>query len=73
MRRTLPARRSGRPARGGYRGGPVEIDRVAAPSGNMEALDKQFWLGTPRAGMVVTFWSLPLPPWRSHGPHAHGI
>jgi hypothetical protein len=51
----------------------VEIDRVAAPSGNMEALDKQFWLGTPRAGMVVTFWSLPLAPWRSHGPHAHGI
>ena len=27
------------------------------PSGNMEVLGKQFWLGTGRAGMMVTFWA----------------
>jgi transposase InsO family protein len=40
-----------------YDGGPVEFDRVVPPSGNMEVLGKQFWLGTPRAGMVVRFWA----------------
>jgi transposase InsO family protein len=40
-----------------YRGGPVEFDRVVPPSGNMEVLGKQFWLGTSRAGMVVRFWA----------------
>ena len=40
-----------------YRGGPVEFDRVVPASGNMEVRGKQFWLGTARAGMVVTFWA----------------
>jgi hypothetical protein len=40
-----------------YGGGPVEFDRVVPPSGNMEVLGKQFWLGTARAGMVVRFWA----------------
>jgi transposase InsO family protein len=40
-----------------YRGGPVEFERVVPPSGNMEVQGKQFWLGTARAGMVVTFWA----------------
>jgi transposase InsO family protein len=40
-----------------YRGGPVEFERVVPPSGNMEVRGKQFWLGTARAGMVVTFWA----------------
>ncbi len=42
---------------GAYRGGPVEFDRVVPPSGNMEVLGKQFWLGTARAGMTVRFWA----------------
>jgi hypothetical protein len=40
-----------------YRSGPVEFDRVVPPSGNMAVLGKQFWLGTPRAGMMVRFWA----------------
>jgi transposase InsO family protein len=40
-----------------YRGGPVEFERVVPASGNMEVRGKQFWLGTARAGMVVTFWA----------------
>jgi hypothetical protein len=40
-----------------YDGGPVEFDRVVPPSGNMEVLGKQFWLGTARAGMMVRFWA----------------
>ena len=40
-----------------YDGGPVEFDRVVPPSGNMEVLGKQFWLGAARAGMVVRFWA----------------
>jgi transposase InsO family protein len=42
---------------GPYRGGPVEFARPVPPSGNMEVLGKQFWLGTGRAGMMVTFWA----------------
>jgi transposase InsO family protein len=42
---------------GPYRGGPVEFARPVPPSGNMEVLGKQFWLGTTRAGMMVTFWA----------------
>jgi transposase InsO family protein len=42
---------------GPYHGGPVEFARPAPPSGNMEVLGKQFWLGTGRAGMMVTFWA----------------
>jgi transposase InsO family protein len=40
-----------------WQGGPVEFDRVVPPSGNMEVLGKQFWLGTTRTGMTVTFWA----------------
>jgi transposase InsO family protein len=40
-----------------YDGGPVEFDRVVPASGNMEVRGKQFWLGTARAGMTVTFWA----------------
>ena len=42
---------------GAYHGGPVEFARPVPPSGNMEVLGKQFWLGTGRAGMMVTFWA----------------
>ena len=40
-----------------YHGGPVEFERVVPPSGNMEVRGKQFWLGTARTGLVVTFWA----------------
>jgi transposase InsO family protein len=40
-----------------WQGGPVEFDRVVPPSGNMEVRGKQFWLGTARSGMTVTFWA----------------
>ena len=40
-----------------YEGGPVEFDRVIPASGNMEVRGKQFWLGTARSGMTVTFWA----------------
>jgi hypothetical protein len=42
---------------GPYRGGPVEFARPVPPSGNMQAAGRQFWLGTGRAGMMVTFWA----------------
>ena len=42
---------------GPYHGGPVEFARPVPPSGNMEVLGKQFWLGTGRAGTMVTFWA----------------
>ena len=35
----------------------MEFARPVPPSGNMEVLGKQFWLGTGRAGMMVTFWA----------------
>ena len=35
----------------------MEFGRVVPPSGNMEVLGKQFWLGTTRSGMTVTFWA----------------
>jgi len=44
-------------APGPYRGGPVEFDRVVPPSGNMEVLGKQFWLGAARSGLTVRFWA----------------
>ncbi len=37
--------------------GPVEFDRVVPPSGNLEVLGKQFWLGPVRSGQVVRFWA----------------
>jgi transposase InsO family protein len=40
-----------------WQDGPVEFDRVVPPSGNMEVRGKQFWLGTARSGMTITFWA----------------
>jgi hypothetical protein len=41
----------------GWAGEAVEFDRVVPPSGNMWVASRQFWLGTGRAGMVITFWA----------------
>ena len=38
-------------------GGPVELDRVVPPAGNMGLAGQQFWLGTARAGQPVRFWA----------------
>jgi hypothetical protein len=38
-------------------GGPVELDKVVPPSGNMTLVGKQLWLGPARAGQVVHFWA----------------
>jgi transposase InsO family protein len=38
-------------------GGPVEFDRVVPPSGNMWIAQRQFWLGSARAGQTVRFWA----------------
>jgi transposase InsO family protein len=40
-----------------WTGGPVEFDRVVPPSGNMIVTGRQFWMGTPRAGMVARIWA----------------
>ncbi|MFI7681032.1 IS481 family transposase [Actinophytocola sp. NPDC049390] len=40
-----------------YQGGPVEFERVVPASGNLGVAGKQFWLGTARAGVTVTFWA----------------
>ena len=40
-----------------YRDGPVEFERAVPPSGNMQVAGRQYWLGTARAGMTVTFWA----------------
>ena len=56
-RRGTRTRSPGRLFRAAWQGGPVEFDRVVPPSGNMEVLGKQFWLGTTRSGMTVTFWA----------------
>ena len=40
-----------------WAGGPVELDRVVPPSGNMALSGKQFWLGPHRSGQVVRFWA----------------
>ena len=40
-----------RPAQ--WNGGPVEFDRVVPPSGNMWVTNRQFWMGTHRAGMTA--------------------
>lgn len=42
---------------GRWAGGPVELDRVVPPSGNMQLSGKQFWLGPHRSGQVVRFWA----------------
>jgi transposase InsO family protein len=38
-------------------GGPVELDQVVPPSGNMWLAGRQFWLGPARAGLTVRFWA----------------
>jgi transposase InsO family protein len=40
-----------------WTGGPVEFDRVVPPSGNMIVAQRQFWMGTHRAGMVTRIWA----------------
>jgi transposase InsO family protein len=40
-----------------WHGVAVEFDRVVPASGNLFATGRQFWLGTARAGIVVTFWA----------------
>src|SRR5262249_38900430 len=44
-----------RPAK--WDGGPVEFDRVVPPSGNMWVTNRQFWMGTHRAGMTARIWA----------------
>ena len=38
-----------------WSGGPVELDQVVPPSGNMWLAGRQFWLGPARAGLTVRF------------------
>jgi hypothetical protein len=40
-----------------WSGGPVELDLVVPPSGNMWLSGRQFWLGPARAGLTVRFWA----------------
>jgi transposase InsO family protein len=40
-----------------WAGGPVELDRIVPPSGNMQLAGKQFWLGPSRSGQIVRFWA----------------
>jgi transposase InsO family protein len=40
-----------------WAGGPVELDRIVPPSGNMQLAGKQFWLGPHRSGQTVRFWA----------------
>ena len=42
-----------------WAGGPVELDKIVPPSGNMLLAGKQFWLGPARAGQIVRFWADP--------------
>jgi len=46
------------PAKGAaWNGGPVEFDRVVPPSGNMIVCQRQFWMGSHRAGMTARIWA----------------
>lgn len=36
--------------------GAVELEKVVPPSGNMYLCGQQFWLGSARAGQIITFW-----------------
>jgi hypothetical protein len=38
-------------------GGPIEFDRVVPARGNMIVCQRQFWMGTARAGMVARIWA----------------
>jgi transposase InsO family protein len=40
-----------------WSGGPVEFERVVPPSGNMIVTQRQFWMGTRRAGMTARIWA----------------
>lgn len=40
-----------------WSGGPVELDQIVPPSGNMWLAGRQFWLGPARAGLTVRFWA----------------
>ena len=40
-----------------WAGGPIELDKVVPPSGNMILAGKQFWLGPARSGQLVRFWA----------------
>jgi transposase InsO family protein len=40
-----------------WSGGPVELDQVVPPSGNLWLAGRQFWLGPARAGLTVRFWA----------------
>jgi transposase InsO family protein len=40
-----------------WSGGPIEFDRVAPACGNMIVCQRQFWMGTARAGMVARIWA----------------
>jgi hypothetical protein len=45
------------PADSRWVGGPVELDRVVPPSGNMMLVGRQVWIGPARAGQTVRFWA----------------
>ena len=45
------------PGAAAWAGGAVEFDRVVPPSGNMIVCQRQFWMGTHRAGMVARVWA----------------
>jgi transposase InsO family protein len=40
-----------------WTGGPVEFNRVVPASGNMWVMNRQFWMGTHRAGMTARIWA----------------
>ncbi len=40
-----------------WSGGPIEFDRVVPACGNMIVCQRQFWMGTARAGMVTRIWA----------------
>jgi transposase InsO family protein len=53
----MDQRRTGSAAGAAWTGGPVELDKVVPPSGNMTLAGRQFWLGPVRSGQVVRFWA----------------
>ena len=40
-----------------WTGGPVEFDRVVPACGNLMVAQRQFWMGTHRAGLVARIWA----------------
>ncbi|MEV4642457.1 IS481 family transposase [Actinoplanes sp. NPDC049548] len=45
------------PVPAAYSSGPIEFDRVVPASGNMMVCQRQFWMGTTRAGTVARIWA----------------